>query len=93
MEAFRTETLLPVRYGFDLSGRIGSPPFYEVHGERRVRERAYSEVIRFRRHVEPLARALRADAEEAALAASRVPEGAEPLGVTPAPEVAACASS
>ena len=80
VEAFRTETLLPVRYGFDLSGRIGSPPFYETDGERRVAEGVYREVLRFRRHVEPLAHALRADAEEAALAASRVPDGLEPLG-------------
>ena len=61
LEAFRVEELRPVRYGFDLRGRIGDPPFYEAHGERRVREGAYDEVLRFAAHVEPLARALEAE--------------------------------
>ena len=61
LEAFRAEVLRPVRYGFDLRGRIGDPPFYEVHGERRVREGAYDDVLRFVAHVEPLARTLAAE--------------------------------
>lgn len=58
VEAFRTEVLRPVRYGFDLRGRVGDPPFYEVHGEARVREGFYTDVVRFATHVDPLARAL-----------------------------------
>ena len=58
LEAFRTEVLRPVRYGLDLRGRIGEPPFYETHGARRVGEGAYDEVLRFAAHVRPFVRAL-----------------------------------
>jgi hypothetical protein len=55
---FRTEWLRPVRYGLDLAARLPQPPFYETHGERRVAEGAYRQVLRFREHVAPLAEAL-----------------------------------
>jgi len=66
VEAFRREVLRPARGGFDLRGRIGDPPFYERHGEARVREGLYDDVVRFAAHVEPLARALERAAGECA---------------------------
>jgi hypothetical protein len=68
IEAFRTEVLAPASCEFDLRGRVGDPPFYERHGEARVREGFYGDVVRFCAHVEPLARAL--EAEVAACASS-----------------------
>lgn len=55
---FRTEWLRPVRYGLDLAARLPQPPFYETHGEKRVTEGIYRQVLRFREHVAPLAEAL-----------------------------------
>jgi hypothetical protein len=42
------------------------PPFYERHGERRVREGRYADVLRWRRHLRPFARALMERASKAA---------------------------
>lgn len=57
-EPFRTESLWPVDlddpYGWD-PGRI---PFYESYGAERVASGAYTHVVRFREHVQPLADAL-----------------------------------
>jgi len=36
------------------------PPFYEQHGERQVAAGHYTQVLRFRDHVRPVAAALRA---------------------------------
>lgn len=55
---FRTEWFRPVRYGLDIGSVIEHPPFYEVHGEKRVAEGVYTEVLRFREHVAPLAERL-----------------------------------
>lgn len=57
-DSFRHECLRPVRYGFDIGPLFAHPPYYERHGERRVNEGFYEEVIRFDRHLAPLARAL-----------------------------------
>ncbi|MDX1997993.1 MAG: hypothetical protein SF066_09765 [Thermoanaerobaculia bacterium] len=57
-EPFRHEVLRPVSYRFDLAGCSDQPPFYELHGEKRVAAGIYSRVLRFREHLEPLARHL-----------------------------------
>jgi len=56
--AFRTEWLRPVSYGFAIGDRCADPPFYEIHGERRVAEGVYREVLRYRAHVLPVAERL-----------------------------------
>lgn len=50
-EAFRTECLRPVTRRSPFPTEV---PFYERHGERRVAEGAYADVIRFMEHVQPL---------------------------------------
>jgi hypothetical protein len=40
-------------------------PFYETHGEARVREGKYPEAIRYREHILPIAEALARAAENA----------------------------
>jgi hypothetical protein len=59
-EAFRVETLRRADPGFDLEAAHGPVPFYERFGERRVAEGAYTEVVRFRAHLQPLAARLEA---------------------------------
>lgn len=54
-EAFRVETLRRADPGFDLAALHGEVPLYEKHGERRVADGQYREVLRFRDHVRPLA--------------------------------------
>ena len=57
--AFRREYLretLPAERAQHLPG---SPPYYEVHGDRRREEGTYDQVIRYRDHVHPLREALR----------------------------------
>ncbi len=55
--AFRTEYLYPTFDGHAQS--LNHPkPFYEEHGERRVREGYYDQVIRYYEHLLPLARNL-----------------------------------
>lgn len=57
LAAFRHE-LLWAAPPIDLEERFPEPPFFEVHGERRVREGHYTEAIRLRQHLLPLWRAL-----------------------------------
>ncbi len=57
---FETEWLREVRYGLDIGHLLPDPPFYEVHGAKRVAEGLYHEVLRFRAHVAPVAEHLRA---------------------------------
>jgi len=64
-EAFRVERLRPVRYGLDLAAVLPDPPRYEAFGEERVAAGRYREVLRFRRHLAPLAERLRALADGA----------------------------
>ncbi|MEA2602787.1 MAG: hypothetical protein QOF89_3779 [Acidobacteriota bacterium] len=56
---FRVECLRPVRYGLEIGCRSSQPPFYETHGEKRVAQGHYGEVIRFREHLAPLAEGLK----------------------------------
>jgi hypothetical protein len=58
LEAFRIECLRPVRYGLDISDCFQHPATYERYGEERVTAGYYREPIRFRDHVEPVARGL-----------------------------------
>jgi hypothetical protein len=57
--AFRHEWLRPV----DAQARDGTPPedppYYERHGERRVADGRYAEVLRWRTHVAPVVHSLR----------------------------------
>jgi hypothetical protein len=55
MNAFRVECLVPVRYNLDIADRFKHPPSYEAYGEKQVAAGFYSEVIRFREHLAPLA--------------------------------------
>ena len=55
VDAFRIECLRPVRYGLDVGHRFPHPCIYEWYGEKQVAAGIYSEVIRFREHVAPLA--------------------------------------
>jgi hypothetical protein len=54
---FRVECLRPVRNYGDIFRR-DAKPYYEEYGEKRVAEGKYGEVIRYREHVLPLAKAL-----------------------------------
>jgi len=56
LEIFATELLRPVVAG--LSAGCDGRPFYETHGENRVKEGHYQEVIRYREHVQSLMEAL-----------------------------------
>jgi hypothetical protein len=61
-DAFRQECLRFVDAGEQVTPG-GIVPFYEQYGEVRVASGVYAEVIRYRRHVQPLAEALRACVE------------------------------
>lgn len=56
LQVFAIELFRPVTS--DLAMTLSDEPFYETHGENRVKEGRYSEVIRYRQHVAPLMRAL-----------------------------------
>jgi hypothetical protein len=70
-EAFATEWLRQVRYGLEIDGVVPDPPFYELHGERRVAAGTYQEVLRYRTHVAPLAECLRSRAGRSFAGAAR----------------------
>ena len=53
LEVFRHEVFAPVLVS--VPENPSSRPFYEVHGERRVMEGRYREVIRYRDHIAPIA--------------------------------------
>ena len=58
-DCLRTEYLREVRRG-ELDGTfLTRPPYYEQYGEKQVAAGFYSEVLRYRDHVHPLAEALR----------------------------------
>jgi len=59
-DAFRIECLVPVRYGLDTGDRFEHPAIYEAYGEKQVAAGFYSEVIRFRDHLAPMATRLAA---------------------------------
>lgn len=56
LKVFATELLRPVTA--NLSGGFDSQPFYETHGENRVKEGHYHRVIRYREHFRPMMEAL-----------------------------------
>ena len=56
LEVFATELLRPVVGNF--SDGFDGQPFYETHGETRVKEGHYDRVIRYREHFRPLMEAL-----------------------------------
>jgi hypothetical protein len=56
LEIFATELLRPA--ATDLSASFAGRPFYETHGEDRVKEGHYHQVIRYREHFRPLMEAL-----------------------------------
>ena len=56
LEVFAIELFRPVTS--DLAMTLPGEPYYETHGENRVKEGHYLEVIRYRQHVDPLIRAL-----------------------------------
>ncbi len=57
-QAFRTEYLYPTAHGHEHSSANQRPPYYEGHGEQRVRDGYYEQVIRYHEHLLPLARNL-----------------------------------
>jgi hypothetical protein len=58
--AFATECLRQVRYGKAIDDLMTHPPAYETYGEERVAAGIYTEVLRYRSHVAPLAARLQA---------------------------------
>jgi hypothetical protein len=67
-EPFRVECLRPVRYGLEIGHLFAHPPYYERYGEKQVAAGIYREVIRFDRHLAPLAEALGSHAARGSLA-------------------------
>ena len=53
-EAFQVEMLSPVDLESALRALQTEKPFYETHGEKRVATGAYSHVLRFQQHFQPL---------------------------------------
>lgn len=56
--SFGIERLTPVDYFLDISDCCEQPPAYERWGEERVKSGYYQTVLRFKEHVEPIARRL-----------------------------------
>lgn len=56
--SFGVERLSPVNYLLDISGCCEQPPAYERWGEERVKSGYYKTVLRFKDHVEPIAKQL-----------------------------------
>jgi len=59
LRAIQKEFLRPVSTCIPCDGIIPEPPYYEIHGEKQVAAGHYDRVIRYREHVNPLAKALR----------------------------------
>ncbi|HEX7186539.1 MAG TPA: hypothetical protein VF756_32260 [Thermoanaerobaculia bacterium] len=57
--AFRIECLRPADPEADVESLVEDPPYYERYGEQQVAAGRYRQVLRFREHFLPLARALR----------------------------------
>jgi hypothetical protein len=55
LDVFRHEVFAPVEADLPESPKPSPRPFYEIHGERRVIEGTYREVIRYRDHIAPIA--------------------------------------
>ncbi len=65
-QAFATECLRPSATALHASRFEQERPYYERYGERRVTEGRYSDVIRYRDHVQPVALAIEAAANQMA---------------------------
>ncbi|HET6978331.1 MAG TPA: hypothetical protein VFI24_18515 [Pyrinomonadaceae bacterium] len=63
LDAFRVECLRPVSNESGTTWTTGEPLFYELYGEKLVAAGRYDRVIRYREHMLPLARAIRAKTE------------------------------
>jgi hypothetical protein len=63
VDAFRKECLRPV-YSSEEPYLLEDPPFYEQYGEFQVAAGLYDRVLRYRRHMLPLAEALRRHLEQ-----------------------------
>jgi len=53
--AFRDECLRPVKYDLQISRCFDHPAYYERYGKEKVAAGTYSQVIRFREHIAPIA--------------------------------------
>jgi hypothetical protein len=66
-QAFASECLTPAATRLHSSRFEQEPPYYERYGEKRVTEGRYTEVIRYRDHVLPVAAAIEAAVDQAEL--------------------------
>jgi hypothetical protein len=57
IDSLRAERLRRVKE--DSGAQVNEPPYYEIYGEKQVAAGHYQQVIRYREHVLPMARALR----------------------------------
>jgi len=69
LDAFRVECLRPVANDSGDNWPSSAPLFYELYGEKLVAAGRYERVIRYREHMLPLARAIRANTEREELCA------------------------
>ena len=69
LDAFRVESLRPASNDSGDNWTTSEPLFYELYGEKLVAAGRYDEVIRYREHMLPLARAIRAKVEREELCA------------------------
>ena len=60
---FRVECLRPVNSHSLVTTSLEEPPYYETYGEKQVKSGFYKQVLRYREHMLPLARALDTHAE------------------------------
>ena len=58
LDAFRVECIRPVGNRSGLDWALGEPLFYELYGEKLVAAGRYKQVIRYREHMLPLAKAI-----------------------------------
>jgi len=63
LDAFRLECLRPLDYALATRWTNDKPLFYELHGEKLVAAGLYKNVIRYRKHMLPLAAAIQASLE------------------------------
>lgn len=63
LDMFRVECLRPVEAPEQSNALMRHEPFYESHGERQVAAGYYTQTIRYRKHLAPLADALREHVE------------------------------
>jgi hypothetical protein len=64
LDAFRVECLRPVQNSSGTDWNASEPLFYELYGEKLVAAGRYQNVIRYREHMLPLAKAIRESGKE-----------------------------